>query len=240
MSQIKTAIVPAAGRGTRVQSITHGGSKEMLKVFGTTLIDHVLYELRNAGIENIVVVSHPDKKDLNEHLSVQNVTLLYQAEPKGLGHAILSAHTSVREQQFLVALPDEVIPYSNTTRELLQFNSTYSCDSIVSIQHIPDAYVHLYGMIKYFPLFGNLGKITGIREKPSIDETPSNYGVIGRYLLSSRIFHTLEKDAKLKDKFGGEIGLTEAIAQSISAGDQVLYYLNRFPRFDGGRADTYR
>lgn len=192
-------LIPAAGKGTRVAHLTNGGSKEMLIYAGKPLIAHAIAELKAAGVKEIIVVSHPTKKDLNQYLfNQEDVTTLYQFLQQGLGDAIRSARP-LRSGPFVVLLPDVVDLAYEATKDLLSHNKF----GLIT-QNVSPTLVHNYGVVEAYPD----GRISRLIEKPEEGETTSTQAIMGRYYLPPAIVDLLSRQKATKNN---EVQLTDAL-----------------------------
>lgn len=217
-------IIPAAGLGSRLFPATWGIPKELFPLGNKPAIHYILEEAKNALINNILCITSPHKESLVRYLKYthkqQEVTLLpeeqyrlncldeinsfmhykffTQQKALGVGNALYQAVKDINSHDyFAMAYPDDIIIDKNHgLAQLLNIHKLYEC-SVVAIQKIPADKVHLYGMIDGKNLQENsLFKINNIIEKPTLNETPSFYGIVGRYILSTKIFEFLSQDPK--------------------------------------------
>ena len=238
---IRKAVFPVAGLGTRFLPATKANPKEMLPVVDKPLIQYAAEEAVKAGAEVLIFITGRTKRSIADHFDsayeletelerrgkkellelVQgivppHVSCIYirQAEALGLGHAVLCAEPVVGDDPFFVVLADDLMVNGGAS-VLEQMRDAYLDDgcSVVGVQEIPPQDTRKYGVVK--PAKGStfpLVRIDDIVEKPEPDKAPSNLGVVGRYVLTPRIFELLKKTQKGS---GGEIQLTDAIAALI-------------------------
>lgn len=241
--QIKKAVIPVAGLGTRMLPATKAIPKEMLPVVDKPLIQYVIEEAAAAGIKEIVLVTHASKNAIENHFDtsfeleaqlearlkrsllaeVRSITppgltviSVRQAEAKGLGHAILSAKAVVGDEPFVVLLPDVLIDNvaSNLKKDNLagmvkRFEATGH--SQILVEEVPHEQVDKYGVVDCAGLEiapGETAPIKGMVEKPPVDDAPSNMAIVGRYVLSKKVWELL---GKTMPGAGGEIQLTDAL-----------------------------
>jgi UTP--glucose-1-phosphate uridylyltransferase len=257
MSLITKAVFPVAGLGTRFLPATKASPKEMLPVVDKPLIQYAAEEAIEAGITELIFITGRNKRAIEDHfdkayeleaeleargkkktLAVlkgilpKQVSCVYirQTEALGLGHAVLCAKHVVGDNPFAVILADDLI--NGETSALKQMVDLYAHyhSSIIGVQQVPREDASQYGMIKGRFWDEGVHKMEGIVEKPQPDEAPSNLGVVGRYILTPRIFSHLEN---VQAGAGGEIQLTDAIAQLLQK-EQVLAYEFRGRRYDCG------
>ncbi|HVL37919.1 MAG TPA: sugar phosphate nucleotidyltransferase [Fimbriimonadaceae bacterium] len=209
------ALIPAAGKGTRMMSMTHGASKELLCVGSKPLLDRVLEEAFAAGVDEAVVISSPQKVDLEEHLQAKRdprMRVVHQVEQRGLAHALWHARPFTAPA--LVLLPDTVFATQGPGPALASALSG-GADGAVATELVDDADVHRYGILEVVE-----GRVERILEKPSPLATQSRVGVAGRYGLGLRMLAVLEEAV---EEFAGEgeIDLTSVLNRGISAGLRV-------------------
>lgn len=241
--QIKKAVIPVAGLGTRMLPATKAIPKEMLPVVDKPLIQYVIEEAAAAGIKEIVLVTHASKNAIENHFDtsfeleaqlearlkrsllaeVRSITppgltviSVRQAEAKGLGHAILSAKAVVGDEPFVVLLPDVLVDnvacnlkQDNLAGMVKRFEATGH--SQILVEEVPHNQVDKYGVVDCSGIqiaAGETAPIKAMVEKPPVDEAPSNMAIVGRYVLSKKVWELL---AKTMPGAGGEIQLTDAL-----------------------------
>ena len=235
---VRKAVIPVAGFGTRFLPATRSVPKNLLPVFDRPSVHFCVEEAAQAGIEEIVFVLSRNQEaipryfepfpQLEEALAARNntatldqmrrisglvkVTCVTQFEQKGLGHAILMAREAVGDEPFAVFLPDDVIWSERPTiAGMIDVRSeTGAC--VVAVKEVPDEAVPNLGIVDVGNAVGSTPKILGMVEKPPLNEAPSNLAIIGRYVLGSEIFDTLEN---VEPGALGEIQLTDAIAAHL-------------------------
>jgi UTP--glucose-1-phosphate uridylyltransferase len=255
---IRKAVFPVAGMGTRFLPATKASPKEMLPVVDKPLIQYAVEEAADAGVETMVFVTGRNKRSIPDHFDKayeleselaargkdrllkmvqeivpKGVTCVYirQNEALGLGHAVLCARPVVGNEPFAVLLADDLIDggqlgvLSQMTR---QFHK-YQC-SILGVERVPRDATDQYGIVATLPFSSDLSNVEGIVEKPDPSEAPSDLGVVGRYILTPRIFKLIEQTPR---GAGNEIQLTDAIGALI-AQEQVLAYEFQGRRYDCG------
>lgn len=237
---IKKAVFPVAGMGTRFLPATKANPKEMLPIVDKPLIQYAVEEAIEAGVEEIIFVTSSSKRAIEDHFDsnfeletklaergktemlkvVQDIIpehvqccYVRQKQALGLGHAVLCAKSAVGDEPFAVLLADDLIDAPNANC-LKQMVDAYDADlaSVIAVQQIADEDTEKYGVIDTPDSDSAIKSVKGIIEKPSSDKAPSHFGVVGRYVLSPRIFELLEKT---QTGAGGEIQLTDAIAELI-------------------------
>ncbi|SRR5690606_33244446 len=259
MSQrIRTAVFPVAGLGTRFLPATKTVPKEMLPIIDRPLIQYAVDEAVEAGCETLVFVTNRYKHAVadyfdkayeleqkleragkTEQLELIRSTIpegvravfVTQAEALGLGHAVLCAKPVVGDEPFAVLLPDDLI-WNRGPGALSQMADAAQASggSVVAVQDVPREKTASYGIVATEDFRERQGRITGIVEKPQPDDAPSTLAVVGRYVLTPRIFELLESTGA---GAGGEIQLTDAIARLLQE-QQVDAYRFRGTRFDCG------
>jgi UTP--glucose-1-phosphate uridylyltransferase len=253
--KVRKAVFPVAGLGTRFLPVTKASPKEMLPVVDKPLIQYAVEEAVAAGITDMIFVTGRTKRSIEDHFDKAyeletelelkgkkalldqvrsilpaNVNCIYirQTEPLGLGHAVLCARPVVGDEPFAVLLADDLLDGGvPVMRQMAEAFGYYRC-SLIGVQDVPRSETRSYGIVASTPVGERLERISAIVEKPAPEVAPSTLGVVGRYLLTPRIFHHLERIGR---GTGGEIQLTDGIA-ALLADEQVLAY-----RYDGIRYD---
>ncbi|MGO4535801.1 UTP--glucose-1-phosphate uridylyltransferase GalU [Leifsonia sp. 2MCAF36] len=232
---VTKAVIPAAGLGTRFLPATKAMPKEMLPVVDKPAIQYVVEEAVTSGLQDVLLVTGRNKNALENHFdrnaeledaltkkgdmdrlltvsystSLADVHYVRQGDPKGLGHAVLRAKMHIGHEPFAVLLGDDIIdardPLLSRMLEVQHALNT----TVVALMEVPPESIHLYGAAAVVETDDDdVVRITGLVEKPSRENAPSNYAVIGRYVLRPEIFDILEKTEPGK---GGEIQLTDAL-----------------------------
>jgi UTP--glucose-1-phosphate uridylyltransferase len=257
MSQVKKAVIPVAGLGTRMLPATKAIPKEMLPVVDKPLIQYVVAECVAAGIKEIILVTHASKNSIENHFDTsfeleatlekrvkrqlleavqaicpKDVTIMHvrQGVAKGLGHAVLCARPMVGDAPFAVVLPDVIIDEytSNLKKDNLadmvaKFNT--SRVSQIMVEQVPQEDVSKYGVVDLEGLElkqGESGKIHDMVEKPDLEDAPSDLAVVGRYVLSGKIWDLLEFTPP---GAGDEVQLTDAISSLMKIEQVDAYYM---------------
>ena len=258
MMKISKAIFPVAGLGTRFLPATKANPKEMLPIVDKPLIQYAVEEAVAAGITELIFVTSSSKRAIEDHFdsnfeleaSLQErgkqdlldivkgilpdgVSCAYirQKSPQGLGHAVLCAKQLIMNEPFAVLLADDLIDggeYPCLKQMTDHFITTQN--SIIAVQKIHPDETKKYGMVDVSSFSQALQAIRGIVEKPEPHLAPSNLAVVGRYVLTPRIFGLLEKTSKGS---GGEIQLTDAIAELLKE-EAVYAYQFQGKRYDCG------
>ncbi|MBN8210463.1 UTP--glucose-1-phosphate uridylyltransferase GalU [Bacillus sp. NTK071] len=234
--RVRKAIIPAAGLGTRFLPATKAQPKEMLPIVDKPTIQYIVEEAVAAGIEDIIIVSGRGKRAIEDHFdksyeleetlikkqkndmlkevqqisNLANIHYIRQKEPKGLGHAINCASRFIGNEPFAVLLGDDIVKSEQPCIGQLMDSYNRYRTSIVGVQQVADEAVSKYGIIspKGEQIDNGIIPIKSLVEKPSLEEAPSNYAILGRYILTPEIFSILED---LPKGAGGEVQLTDAI-----------------------------
>ena len=244
IKSVTKAVIPAAGLGTRFLPATKATPKEMLPVVDRPAIQYVVEEAIRAGLNDVLMITGRNKRALEDHfdrvpvleqqLAEQGKDALLasvvetnelggdlhyvrQGDPKGLGHAVLRAKRHVGDEAFAVLLGDDLIDEKEDLLSRMVEVQERTGGSVVALMEVPREAISAYGAAAIEAVEGEDGfvKITGLVEKPAADEAPSNYAVIGRYVLSPKVFEVLENTAPGR---GNEIQLTDAL-QTLAQGD---------------------
>ena len=252
-NRIDVAVFPVAGRGTRFLPATKASPKEMLPIVDKPLIQYAVEEALEAGARRLVFITGSSKRAIEDHFDtdgeLENLLLkqgksdllktlrsvlpsyasciyIRQPAPLGLGHAVLCAKPAVGDAPFFVHLADDLIDAETSC--LKQMADRFDDGSVIAVQTVPHSQTDKYGIVKTGAKHGDLLRVETIVEKPKPDKAPSNLAVVGRYLLTPRVFDHLEK---IGEGAGGEIQLTDGIARLM--GDEPVYAY----RFEGKRFD---
>ncbi|MBI5921807.1 MAG: UTP--glucose-1-phosphate uridylyltransferase GalU [Betaproteobacteria bacterium] len=257
MKKVTKAVFPVAGLGTRFLPATKASPKEMMPIVDKPLIQFAVEEAIAAGITDMIFVTGRSKRSIEDHfdkayeleteleirgktdtlelvrkLLPKEINCIYirQAEALGLGHAILCAKPVVGDEPFAVLLADDLLDGEPPVmKQMVDTYDYYQC-SILGVQEVPRAETGSYGIVAARPLAERIEQISAIVEKPQPADAPSTLAVVGRYILTHRIFHYLEH---VKPGKGGEIQLTDGIA-ALLAEQQVLAYRYIGTRYDCG------
>ncbi|MEC1760399.1 UTP--glucose-1-phosphate uridylyltransferase GalU [Schinkia azotoformans] len=258
MKKVRKAIIPAAGLGTRFLPATKAQPKEMLPIVDKPTIQYIIEEAVASGIEDIIVVTGRGKRAIEDHFdksyeleetlakkekwdllkevqgisNLANIHYIRQKEPKGLGHAIACASRFIGDEPFAVLLGDDIVhsPEKPALRQLIDVYERFN-SSVIGVQQVPDEDVSKYGIISMTngEIESGVFRIHDLVEKPKLEEAPSNYAIMGRYILRPEIFYVLDN---VKPGAGGEIQLTDAI--KLLNEQQIVVAHN----FEGTRHDV--
>jgi UTP--glucose-1-phosphate uridylyltransferase len=253
--KVNKVVFPVAGLGSRFLPATKSIPKEMLPIIDKPLIQYAVDEAIDAGFSELIFITGNTKKAIQDHfkfnpdLNISNLTedkknflsemhrvipshvsckYIIQDEPLGLGHAILQAKEAIGEDPFAVVLADDLIDSKQGVLKQMLDHYNDENSSIISVQKIMKSESINYGIIEFKEVNKDLMKIINIVEKPSPENAPSNYGVVGRYILSSKIFSMLDK---VSAGVGNEIQLTDAIKLLLKTNPIYSY------KFSGTRHD---
>lgn len=244
MALIRKAVIPVAGLGTRFLPATKAQPKEMLPLVDKPVIQHVVEEAIRAGVEHLVLVTGRGKQAIENHFDVayeledtlrrrgrqddldqvQGITHLAQfayvrqGEPLGLGHAVLCARHTIGDEAFALLLGDDVFDERDSALEALIAAFRATGKSVVGVQEVPEDHVSRYGIVNAPGDHDRAWDVTMIVEKPIPAEAPSRWAVVGRYVLTPRVFEHL---AQLEPGVGGEYQLTDALARLAQEGQLV-------------------
>jgi len=240
MARIRKAVFPVAGLGTRFLPATKASPKEMMPIVDKPLIQYAADEAVEAGVDQLVFITGRSKRSIEDHFDkayeleaeleqagkdkllniVRNVlptgaSCIYvrQAEALGLGHAVLCAKPVIGNEPFAVLLADDLIRGNGkgVVQQLAEVYDRHRC-SVLAVQEVPHEETHKYGIVEVEPGRDGQLRVISIVEKPAPADAPSNLAVVGRYLLTPRIFDKLENT---REGAGGEIQLTDAISNLL-------------------------
>jgi UTP--glucose-1-phosphate uridylyltransferase len=255
---VRKAVIPAAGLGTRFLPATKAQPKEMLPIVDKPAIQYIIEEAVQSGIEDIIIISGRGKRAIEDHFDksfeleetleqkgklealenlraiseMANIYYIRQKEPKGLGHAIWCARSFIGDEPFAVMLGDDIVQAEKPClKQLLEVYDRIQA-SIVGVQEVPDEDVSKYGIISGRGAEREPGviRVQDFVEKPAREQAPSNYAIMGRYVLEPEIFAVLERQ---EPGAGGEIQLTDAL-HTLSMVQEVYAYNFHGIRYDIG------
>lgn len=255
MDKVRKAIIPAAGLGTRFLPATKAQPKEMLPIVDKPTLQYIIEEAVDSGIEEILIITGRNKQSIEDHfdksveLEMQlekqgkeelldivknisnmiNIHYIRQKEPKGLGHAIHCAKHFIGNEPFAVMLGDDIVDAKNPClKQLIDAYSEYRT-TVLGVQKVPDGDVNKYGIVDGKHIEERIYKVKDLIEKPEIEKAPSNIAILGRYIITPRIFEILEN---LPAGKGGEIQLTDGLKELVKT--EAMYAYN----FEGRRYDV--
>jgi UTP--glucose-1-phosphate uridylyltransferase len=242
--KVRKAIIPAAGLGTRFLPATKAQPKEMLPIVDKPTIQYIVEEAVKSGIEDIIIISGRNKRAIEDHFDksyelehelknkgkrellslVQDISNLVdihyirQKEAKGLGHAIYCAKSFIGNEPFAVLLGDDIVDSEvPCLKQMIDIYNEYKT-TVLGVQTVPDEDVSKYGIVACRPVDDRVYKVKDLVEKPEKSEAPSNVAILGRYIITPKIFKHLEN---AKPGKGGEIQLTDALKNLI--GEEAIY-----------------
>ncbi|WP_344361210.1 UTP--glucose-1-phosphate uridylyltransferase GalU [Streptomyces gobitricini] len=264
--RISKAVIPAAGLGTRFLPATKATPKEMLPVVDKPAIQYVVEEAVGAGLSDVLMITGRNKRPLEDHFdrnyeleealikkgdqerlakvqeSSDLATMHYvrQGDPRGLGHAVLCAAPHVGDEPFAVLLGDDLIdPRDPLLARMVEVREREG-GSVVALMEVDPSQIHLYGCAAVGPTGdADVVKVSNLVEKPDRAEAPSNYAIIGRYVLDPAVFGILRETGPGR---GGEIQLTDALqklAADESVGGPVHGVVFKGRRYDTGDRGDY-
>jgi UTP--glucose-1-phosphate uridylyltransferase len=257
VKKVTKAVFPVAGIGSRFLPATKASPKEMMPIVDKPLIQYAVEEAVAAGIRDMVFITGRNKRAIEDHFDKayeveselaargktelldlvqsiipKSVNCIYIRQPEalGLGHAVLCAQPAVNDETFAVILADDLIDARPPVLEQMTEVFERHQSPVLAVQRILREHSAQYGMVRTEPLTTGIERVLGIVEKPKPEAAPSDLAVVGRYILTPRIFHHL---ARVQPGAGGEIQLTDAIAAML-AEDRVLAYAFKGTRYDCG------
>ncbi len=253
--KVRKAIIPAAGLGTRFLPATKAQPKEMLPIVDKPTIQYIIEEAVASGIEDIIIVTGRNKRSIEDHFDksieleleleragkqellemvrdisdMADIHYIRQKEPRGLGHAILTAKHFVGNEPFAVLLGDDVVVARKPClAQMMEVYGEYKT-SVLGVQRVPHEVVNKYGIVDCKGIDERVYKVRDLVEKPRVEDAPSDIAILGRYIITPTIFSYLEtQDAGT----GGEIQLTDALKRM--ACDEAMYAYD----FKGHRYDV--
>ncbi|MEJ8554007.1 UTP--glucose-1-phosphate uridylyltransferase GalU [Tepidibacter sp. Z1-5] len=255
MDKVRKAIIPAAGLGTRFLPATKAQPKEMLPIVDKPTLQYIIEEAVDSGIEEILIITGRNKQSIEDHfdksveLEMQlekqgkeelldivknisnmiNIHYIRQKEPRGLGHAIYCAKHFIGNEPFAVMLGDDIVDAKKPClKQLIDAYSEYRT-TILGVQNVPNEDVNKYGIVDGKYIEDRIYKVKDLIEKPEVEKTPSNIAILGRYIITPRIFEILEN---LPAGKGGEIQLTDGLKELAKT--EAMYAYN----FEGRRYDV--
>ncbi|MBA2413480.1 MAG: UTP--glucose-1-phosphate uridylyltransferase GalU [Burkholderiaceae bacterium] len=263
MKPVRKAVFPVAGLGTRFLPATKAMPKEMLPIVDKPLIQYAVEEAAAAGITQMIFITGRSKRSIADHFDrapeleaelaakgkfellevVRNISpetdsfvYIRQAEPLGLGHAVLCAESVVGDEPFAVILADDLIDAEQSViRQLVDARAARGGGNVLAVEDVPRAETEKYGIVSSVAVDGRTSRISHIIEKPASSEAPSTLAVLGRYVLEPEIFEHLRA---IPRGAGGEVQLTDAIARMVPL-DQTFAYRFEGRRFDCGSKEGF-
>jgi len=259
---IKQAIIPLAGLGTRMLPLTSVMPKELLPINGKTNLEYILEECLDAGIKEFIFIisknklsikkyffndnfykkiikKKKDKRIIEEYKKIKKyqkmIKFVYQNKPKGTGDAVLKCQKFIKDKYFLMLLPDDLIIKKNCSKEMIRLHNK-TRGSVIATKKIERKTVSRWGILSIKDKKKNHFEIKDVVEKPSIKNAPSNFAIIGRYILTSKVFNEIKK---LKPGQGGEIHITDAIKNLINKNNKFYGNIFKGTYLDCGTLQGY-
>ena len=257
MKQVRKAVIPAAGLGTRFLPITKSTPKEMLPIVDKPTIQYIIEEIVASGIEEILIINGRNKESIINHFdrvpeleallkaggktealeqveAITNMAKIFsvrQKEAKGLGHAVLCAKEFVGDEPFAVVLGDDIV-YNDETPALKQMVEVYNAygASVIGVQQVAPDQVNKYGIVSGDAVGERVYQVNDLVEKPAIGTAPSTMAILGRYIITPGIFDVLEHTGK---GAGGEIQLTDGL-KTLANIEKMFAYDFVGKRYDVG------
>lgn len=254
--KVRKAVIPAAGLGTRFLPATKAMPKEMLPIVDTPTIQYIIDEAVKSGIEDIIIVTGRTKRSIEDHFdkayeleteleksgkkelvkivqdisNMANIYYVRQKEAKGLGHAIHCAKTFIGNEPFAVLLGDDVVKSDKPClAQMIEVYDKYQA-SVLGVQTVSPDDISKYGAVACTKVEERVYKVSDMVEKPKKEDAPSNIAILGRYIISPKIFECIEKTGA---GAGGEIQLTDALKMLCEIEDMYAYdFIGR--RYDVG------
>ncbi|NMA65552.1 MAG: UTP--glucose-1-phosphate uridylyltransferase GalU [Clostridiaceae bacterium] len=244
--KVRKAIIPAAGLGTRFLPATKAQPKEMLPIVDKPTIQYIIEEAIASGIESILIITGRGKRAIEDHFdrsleleeelkkkgkeklltqvreiaNLVDIHYIRQKEAKGLGHAINCARTFIGDEPFAILLGDDIVDAETPClKQMLDVYEEYRT-SILGVQHVSMEDVSKYGIVAGKQVDDRVFKVKNLVEKPEKEKAPSNLAILGRYIVTPRIFKFLEK---AKPGINGEIQLTDSLCELAKAEPMYAY-----------------
>ena len=257
MTQVRKAVILAAGYGTRLLPATKATPKEMIPIIDKPVIQYTVEEAVSAGLTHIIIVTSAGKRSIEDYFdrhsdleallkakgdevrfeeihrlhTMADFVFVRQAEQRGLGDAVRTARAAVHEEPFVLYLPDDIILGDpSPTQELLQAYEKYG-RSVIAVETVAPSETSSYGIVAGEEVDERTTRLTTLVEKPDPSVAPSNLGIVGRYLLTPSIFDAI---GTTEAGYGGEIQITDALQRLADSEGMYAY------RFTGQRFDTGR
>lgn len=254
--QVRKAVIPAAGLGTRFLPITKSVPKELLPILDRPMLQYVVEEATEAGIEEVIVVTALGKESISAYFqprpeleqrlaetgatdlletvryvsNLARVSFVIQEEPLGLGHAVLTARDAVGDEPFVVILPDDIIDHQpGVISQMLEVSAQYG-GGVIAVEQVPWEVIHNYGVVDADDRGNRTHFVKNLVEKPAREDAPSNLSIVGRYILPPEVFECLEETPP---GARGEIQLTDGIQLLLDEQD-IFAYEFLGARYDGG------
>lgn len=256
--EVTKAIIPAAGLGTRFLPYTKAVPKEMLPLINKPAIQYIIEEGLSSALNNFFIITARDKQAITDHFDINpelervlsernkfdlmadtekiirqaNFSYIRQSEPLGLGHAVWMARHVIGKEYFSIFLPDDIILGKNPAMEQIIKVARQEKASVIAVQEVPNECISSYGIVAIRKqITPNLFQVSHLVEKPAQKDAPSNLAVIGRYVLSHKIFSSLNE---ISSYAVGELQLTDAITHMMKNNEKVYAFKVQGTRYDVG------
>ncbi len=255
--KIRKVVIPAAGLGTRFLPATKAQPKEMLPIVDKPILQYIVEEAVDSGIEEILLITGRNKKNIEDHFdrsvememelaakgkedllrqvrkisNMVNIHYIRQKEPLGLGHAVSCAQSFIGEEPFAVMLGDDIVynPERPCLAQMIEVYEEYG-GSVLGVQEVAEEAVSKYGIVQGKPQGAGVLQVEDLVEKPAVHEAPSRIAILGRYILSPTVFEIIER---IEPGKGGEIQLTDALRE-LARREPVYAYTFAGRRYDAG------
>jgi UTP--glucose-1-phosphate uridylyltransferase len=264
---IRKALLPVAGLGTRMLPITKVVPKELLPILNRPVIEYIVQEIIQSGLDTIIFVISSGKEGIVDYFDinlglrkfleernkvellqlvdrieskVENLVTVRQKKPEGLGHAVLMGERIIGNEPFAVILGDDLVAsdvpcLKQMLSAYLELSAKYEDVSLIALEEVPREDVSKYGIVDGDRVSENLIRMRRVIEKPSLEEAPTNYAIIGRYIFTPKVFEHLKRIPKR----GGEYQLTDGIQGLIDDGYPVFGFFFQGMRLDTGNLKGY-
>ena len=260
---IKQAIIPLAGLGSRLLPLTSVLPKELLPINGKPGLEYILEEGINAGIKEFIFIISNKKKEIKKYFYSDSfykkiikkkskdkrlkleyskikkykkiIKFVYQNEPRGTGDAVLKCKNYIKSKYFFMYLPDDLIIKNNCSQSMIKLHKKYK-SSVIASKKVKRKEVSRWGIFNLKKFNKNIFLIKDVIEKPSLKNAPSNYAIIGRYILPKKIFNILQKQ---KAGQNGEIHITDAIKTLIDKKEKFIGHVFSGKYLDCGTMKGY-
>lgn len=236
-NKIRKAVLPMAGLGTRFRPITHVIAKEFLPILNKPVFHYIVDEVLAAGCEEIICVMRPGREFATNYARLAElpikITVAWQDEALGLGHAVACAEEAVANEPFFVVLPDVIIDAATPVcAQLQKIYNPERAGAAIAVKARAREVIHTYGVVDVHNRDGSTFDIKQLIEKPASEVAPSNLTIVGRYLLPPSIFTTLKNT---KPGTLGEIQLTDALQEVANKEGLLGLEYEEFATFDAGQ-----
>jgi UTP--glucose-1-phosphate uridylyltransferase len=258
---VSRAVILAAGYGTRMLPATKAIPKELLPLVDMPVIEYIVDELVQSGIEHLILVTSSSKRAVEDHFGraheleylleakgdserlarvrrsrhLADISFVRQHELGGIAHAVMTARRAIGDQPFVLVLPDDVIVADPpATRQLLDVFDRVQA-SVVCVEPVPEERVSAYGVIAGEDTGSGVYRVSGLVEKPRPEEAPSNLAIVGRYVFTSAIFDAIEQTSP---GAGGELQITDAMANLLTC-EPLFAATVRGRRYDTGQPISF-